>query len=148
MVTTQKAISFNCARVQHNPRITCSDYCLFKYDRHKASIIDQFSRQAVPFAQVPGHTKEESLPLLLEMAEASLDDAVLDVACGPGIVACAFAPLVHHVRGIDITPAMLKQAQSLDEQRELKMFPGSRGKEKTEIHFQVPITVLVAQKAR
>jgi len=80
---------------------------------HKASIIDQFTRQAIPFAQVPGHTNEESLQLLLNMTEVSNQDTVLDVACGPGIVACAFASLASHVTGIDITPAMLEQAQSL-----------------------------------
>jgi len=83
---------------------------------HKESIIDQFTRQAVPFAQVPGHTNEGSLQLLLNMAEVSSQDTVLDVACGPGIVACAFAPLANHVTGIDITPAMLEQAQSLAQQ--------------------------------
>ena len=86
---------------------------------HKETIIDQFSRQAVPFTQVPGHTNEESLQLLLEMAEASAQDNVLDVACGPGIVACAFAPIVEHVTGIDITPAMLEQAHALAQQRSL-----------------------------
>jgi SAM-dependent methyltransferase len=32
---------------------------------------------------------------------------VLDVACGGGVVACAFAPRVKHLTGIDMTPAML-----------------------------------------
>ncbi len=82
-------------------------------NNHRDSIIDQFSRQAVPFSQVPGHTNEESLQLLLEMADASVQDIVLDVACGPGIVACAFAPHVKQVTGLDITPAMLEEAQSL-----------------------------------
>jgi SAM-dependent methyltransferase len=38
---------------------------------------------------------------------------VLDVACGPGILACAFAKQARHVTGIDITPAMLEQARKL-----------------------------------
>jgi ubiquinone/menaquinone biosynthesis C-methylase UbiE len=96
-------------------------------DTHKESIIDQFSRQAVPFTQVPGHTNEESLQLLLEMAEASAQDTVLDVACGPGIVACAFAPTVKHVTGIDITPAMLEQARSLAHQRGLRNVSWQQG---------------------
>jgi len=96
-------------------------------DTHKESIIDQFSRQAVPFAQVPGHTNEESLQLLLKMAEASAHDTVLDVACGPGIVACAFAPIAKHVTGIDITPAMLEQAQSLAQQRGLRNLSWQQG---------------------
>lgn len=87
---------------------------------HKESVIDQFSRQAVPFAQVPGHTNEESLQLLLDRVEAYAQDTVLDVACGPGIVACAFAAIVNHVTGIDITPAMLDQAQLFAQQKGLK----------------------------
>jgi ubiquinone/menaquinone biosynthesis C-methylase UbiE len=38
---------------------------------------------------------------------------VLDVACGGGLVVCAFAPHVRHATGIDMTPAMLVQARAL-----------------------------------
>jgi SAM-dependent methyltransferase len=37
---------------------------------------------------------------------------VLDVACGPGIVACAVAVHAGHVTGIDLTPAMIEQAKA------------------------------------
>ena len=37
---------------------------------------------------------------------------VLDVACGPGIVACAAASHAGHVTGIDLTPAMVAQAKA------------------------------------
>jgi SAM-dependent methyltransferase len=40
-------------------------------------------------------------------------DTVLDVACGPGIVVCAFARAVQHATGIDLTPAMLERARAL-----------------------------------
>ncbi|MEG3974419.1 methyltransferase domain-containing protein [Microcoleus sp. herbarium8] len=86
---------------------------------HQKSIIDQFTRQAVPFANLYGHTNQESLDLLMKMANVSDKDTVLDVACGPGIVACAFAAVSHHVTGIDLTPAMLEQAQILTEQKNL-----------------------------
>ena len=90
-----------------------------KMNTHQLSIIDQFTRQAVPFSQVPGHTNEESLQLLIKMVEASTQDTILDVACGPGIVACAFALVANHVTGVDITPAMLIQAQLLAQKRGL-----------------------------
>jgi ubiquinone/menaquinone biosynthesis C-methylase UbiE len=45
------------------------------------------------------------------MAEAGPDDTSLDVACGPGLLACAFARVVRHAVGIDLTPAMLDQAR-------------------------------------
>lgn len=76
---------------------------------HQATIVEQFSQQAIPFAQVPGHL--DSIQLLIELAEVERNDAVLDVACGPGLVACEFARHGGHVTGIDITPAMIEQAR-------------------------------------
>jgi ubiquinone/menaquinone biosynthesis C-methylase UbiE len=86
---------------------------------HQESIIAQFTRQAVHYSQMPGHNHEESLQLLLKMAGVSRQDTVLDVACGSGIVACAFAAVASQVTGIDLTPAMLEQARALAEQRGL-----------------------------
>lgn len=86
---------------------------------HQELIIDQFTRQAIPFTQVPAHSNEESLRLLSQMANLTHEDDVLDVACGSGIVACAFALMVRHVTGIDLTPAMLEQAQLMAKQRSL-----------------------------
>lgn len=77
--------------------------------KHEAEIVAQFSRQAIPFAQVPGH--HDSLSLLVEMAQVTDKDSVLDLACGPGLVACEFARYARHVTGVDITPAMIEQAR-------------------------------------
>ena len=77
--------------------------------QHKSSILDQFSRQAIPFSSVPGHW--DAMQILIEMSGVRETDQVLDVACGPGIVACAFARHARHVTGIDITPAMIEQAR-------------------------------------
>jgi ubiquinone/menaquinone biosynthesis C-methylase UbiE len=76
---------------------------------HQAKIIDQFSRQAIPFTQVPGHF--DAMQILIKLSEVNRDDTVLDVACGPGMVACEFARHAGHVTGIDITPAMIEQAE-------------------------------------
>lgn len=75
---------------------------------HKEEVVRQFSQQAIPFTQVPGHL--DALELLVEIAQPTKDDRVLDVACGPGIVACEFAIHSKHVTGIDITPPMIEQA--------------------------------------
>ena len=75
-------------------------------------ILDQFTRQAVPFSQMPAHSHEESNRLVLETAEIQPDDTVLDVACGPGLITCEIAKLARHVTGIDITPAMIEQARA------------------------------------
>jgi ubiquinone/menaquinone biosynthesis C-methylase UbiE len=76
-------------------------------------ILDQFTRQAVPFSQLPAHSTEDSVRLLRKMASVGPEDTILDVACGPGLMACAFAEFARHVTGIDLTPAMIEQAQSL-----------------------------------
>jgi ubiquinone/menaquinone biosynthesis C-methylase UbiE len=85
---------------------------------HDDTIIQQFSLQAKPFAELPGHS--DALHLLLQCAGAAQSDVVLDVACGPGIVACAFAEHVAHVTGIDITPTMIEQATKRQHERHLQ----------------------------
>ncbi|TYQ28911.1 methyltransferase domain-containing protein [Pseudanabaena sp. UWO311] len=94
---------------------------------HQESIIDQFTRQAIPFTQLYAHSNQESLDLLVEMAGVSDRDTVLDVACGSGIVACAFAKVADRVTGIDITPAMLEQASVLAAQKGLKNLSWQQG---------------------
>lgn len=77
--------------------------------QHQSNIVAQFSKQAIPFTQVPGHY--DAMQVLLEMSGVVKDDEVLDVACGPGMVACEFARYARQVTGVDITPAMIDQAQ-------------------------------------
>jgi SAM-dependent methyltransferase len=86
---------------------------------HQDLIRDQFTKQAVPFSTAPAIKNEESLKLLLQLTNASPNDVVLDVACGPGIVTCAFADVVAHATGIDLTPAMIERAQALQAERRL-----------------------------
>lgn len=78
---------------------------------HRARILDQFTRQAVPFAQARAIRNQEALDRIVKLAEAGPEDTSLDVACGPGLLACAFAHVVRHAVGIDLTPAMLEQAR-------------------------------------
>jgi SAM-dependent methyltransferase len=82
-------------------------------DAHRSAILDQFTRQATPFSTSPGIKDEAALKLVLDFSGAGPTDTVLDVACGPGILACAFARVAKHVTGIDITPAMLENARAL-----------------------------------
>jgi ubiquinone/menaquinone biosynthesis C-methylase UbiE len=83
--------------------------------QHNESIVDQFTRQAVPFSRLAAQSEE----LLLAMSGVTTEDTVLDLACGPGLVACAFAARAKHVTGIDLTPAMIEQAQK--RQHELQL---------------------------
>src|SRR5436853_502233 len=80
---------------------------------HSSLIRDQFTRQATPFSTAAPIADAGALRMIVEAAEAGPDDTVLDVACGGGIVVCAFAPHVRHATGIDMTPAMLERARAL-----------------------------------
>lgn len=87
--------------------------------QHQASIIEQFTRQAGPFANMPEHSQESAFRLMLESTGVTSHDTVLDVACGPGLVACAFAVRAAQVTGIDITPAMIDKARQVQKEKGL-----------------------------
>jgi ubiquinone/menaquinone biosynthesis C-methylase UbiE len=78
---------------------------------HDENVVDQFTRQAVPFSTAEPIRDEAALDRIVGASGAGPDDEVLDVACGPGLVACAFARRCRHVTGIDLTPAMLERAR-------------------------------------
>ena len=84
-------------------------------NEHQRLILEQFTKQAVPFSQMQNHSPE----LLLTASGAGPEDIVLDVACGPGLMACAFAKVARHVTGIDLTPAMIEQAKVLQQSHSL-----------------------------
>lgn len=76
---------------------------------HNKQVVAQFTQQAVPFTQLAGH--KDALDLLVKIAGTSKNSKVLDVAAGPGLVATAFAKVAKHVECLDLTPAMLAQAE-------------------------------------
>ena len=78
---------------------------------HTDIVVDQFTRQATPFANSTAMRDEEALKLLVDFSGAGADDTVLDVACGPGLVVAAFAKTCRRAAGIDITPAMIEKAR-------------------------------------
>ncbi|MFA5923745.1 MAG: methyltransferase domain-containing protein [Methylococcaceae bacterium] len=85
--------------------------------KHNQTIIEQFSQQAIPFSELPGHS--QSMQMLIDLSGVSATDDVLDVACGPGLVACEFALHAKHVTGIDITPKMIEQAKKRQQDKSL-----------------------------
>lgn len=86
---------------------------------HNESIISQFTKQAIPFTQLSEHSNQYGFELIVELAKPQKGDTVLDIACGPGIVACELVKFVSHVTGIDITPAMIEQAKQMQKERKL-----------------------------
>jgi SAM-dependent methyltransferase len=87
---------------------------------HNSRILDQFTHQAAPFAAAAAIRNQEALDRIVQWAGTTSDDTVLDVACGPGLLACAFARVAKHATGIDMTPAMLEQARKAQQEQGLK----------------------------
>ncbi|POM24830.1 putative methyltransferase YcgJ [Actinomadura rubteroloni] len=77
---------------------------------HDERIVAEFTKQAVTFADPSlNGAFVNHLDRLIAFAdpELDLDDIVLEVAAGTGIVGRALAPRVRHVTALDLTPAML-----------------------------------------
>jgi ubiquinone/menaquinone biosynthesis C-methylase UbiE len=79
---------------------------------HDRKIVAQFTRWARPFSELALHAEADGMRRTLKAAALEPHHKVLDVACGPGIVACAAAKQAGHVTGIDLTPAMIEQAKA------------------------------------
>ena len=88
-------------------------------DEHDAVTLDQFTKQADPFAAMPAHSDADIVRLIRDGAGLTPASVVLDVACGPGLVALALAESARHVTGLDFTPAMLNKAGELQRKRGL-----------------------------
>jgi len=94
---------------------------------HRDRILDQFTRQAVPFSSAPGIQDEQALKLVVDFAGTTANDTVLDVACGPGILLSGFARVARWTAGIDLTPAMLDRARQLQRDKGLRNMSWVRG---------------------
>jgi ubiquinone/menaquinone biosynthesis C-methylase UbiE len=94
---------------------------------HNSRILDQFTRQAAPFAAAAPIRNQEALDRIVQWSAAGPDDVVLDVACGPGLLACAFAQVAKRVTGIDMTPAMLDQARKTQQEQGIKNVSWQQG---------------------
>jgi ubiquinone/menaquinone biosynthesis C-methylase UbiE len=86
---------------------------------HQKTIHDQFTRQAVVFSSAPSMADPEAIRLLIEAGRATGTHRSLDVACGPGLVALAFASVVRSAVGLDTTQAMLDRARELQHQQKV-----------------------------
>lgn len=81
---------------------------------HNRLILDQFTKQAQPFAEkVDPAVNQEIFELIIKTSGVNESDDVLDVACGPGLLTCALARHVRSVAGIDLTSEMIRWAKLL-----------------------------------
>jgi len=73
---------------------------------------DEFGRQAANMATAPAFKEEQTLRRISAALGPTPGGRVLEIACGPGIVAEAIAPLVSELVCTDATPEMLALAES------------------------------------
>ncbi len=78
---------------------------------HKERVRQEFTQQAQAYAANPSITSAERLARLVQAVHPRAGARVLDVACGPGYVALAFAQAGCEVVGIDLTAAPLAIAE-------------------------------------
>ncbi len=92
-----------------------------------ASIQERFGRAAAAYAASPVHRGGPDLDAMLAAAELSGRERVLDLGCGPGHAAAAFAPHAAEVVGLDLTEAMLAEARRLASLRGMANLRFERG---------------------
>jgi ubiquinone/menaquinone biosynthesis C-methylase UbiE len=71
----------------------------------------EFARQADSFASSAAITDEQLTSRLVDALGSAAAGAILDVACGPGIVSAALGKRARKVVAFDLTPEMLKKAE-------------------------------------
>lgn len=77
----------------------------------------QYGRQAGAYTTSPSHARGADLARLIALLALTGAEQVLDVATGTGHTALAVAPHVAQVTGVDPTPEMLREAESLARSR-------------------------------
>jgi len=80
-------------------------------DQQQALVRDRFTRTAEVFGNAVMQTRAVEAELLAEMVAAKKSDWAVDLACGTGALALAFARRVRWIMGLDLTPAMLAVAE-------------------------------------
>lgn len=86
--------------------------------KHNVNIAEQFSKQANGYTSIISHY--DALEQLIQISSANMNDTVLDIACGSGIVSCEFAKHTKHVTGIDMTQEMINEAKKLQAKANLQ----------------------------
>lgn len=85
--------------------------------KHTVILQKQFTATADAYAKRAVRDAPEVVAERIVFPGPQPDDAVLDVACGPGVWALEMAQRVRSVRGIDLTRAMLLQAAQFQQER-------------------------------
>jgi ubiquinone/menaquinone biosynthesis C-methylase UbiE len=85
----------------------------------KSAVQQQFEKAAANYRISSVHARGEDLQWMVQAANLSGNERVLDAGCGAGHTAVTFAPHVKEVIALDFTPAMLEQVEQLAAERQL-----------------------------
>jgi ubiquinone/menaquinone biosynthesis C-methylase UbiE len=88
---------------------------------------EAFTRQADVYAVTPTVMDPARLARLVETVAPAPESRLLEVACGPGYVALAFAERCREVVGVDLTDALLNIADTKRQERGLTNVRFQRG---------------------
>jgi ubiquinone/menaquinone biosynthesis C-methylase UbiE len=78
---------------------------------HLQRVQQEFTRQASQFASAAAVTHRDLVQRFADAVPVHAGTAILDVACGPGIITAALAPKAREVIAFDLTPEMLTKAR-------------------------------------
>lgn len=78
---------------------------------HNAVVKESFTKQAEAYAVAPAVADPDRIGRFVDAVAANPDSRLLDVACGPGFLALAFARRCRETVGIDLTQAPLNIAR-------------------------------------
>ena len=87
---------------------------------HDRAISDQFTRQAEGFSQSRALHAQDVVAFVVDAVAPKPTDNAIDLACGPGSVACGLAARAASAIGVDATQAMLDEARKLGERQGLR----------------------------
>jgi len=95
--------------------------------QHKAVVQESFTRQAAVYAVTPTVSDPARIERFVEAVNPAPEARVLEVACGPGFLALAFAARCREAIGLDLTDAPLVIAEKNAGQRGLANVRFQRG---------------------
>ena len=78
---------------------------------HEDSIREEFTHQSRSFGRAAAMTSSQTLGAVVDLVPEDLEAGWIDVACGPGVISRATATRVGSVTGVDLTPAMIGEAE-------------------------------------